>query len=373
MKVAIDFTPIIKERYTGFYTYGWNLLRAMQKLDNCPDFSLFYFNRYDDRAKEIKEKLNDFFLLAPTKVKLRWLQKIWNIMPYPPLQKFTGDFDVYHSIFQLMPPTKGKPKVMTVYDLRRFALPDSYKTSKTEQFKKAINEVDHIISISKSTSEDLVNIFKIKREKISVVHLAHDNDVFFMNSERVEKAKEFLKDSFNCDSKFLTTISASDKRKNCSNTIKAFLKSSISDDYKLVILGYFPKNDEELNLLLENENVKKKIFMTGPVEDINAFIAASVCLVFPTLYEGFGMPIINAQEMGVPVITSNVSSMPEVGGDAVLLVDPRCVDSISTAISSIINNDKLRNDLILKGRVNSSRFSWEKTAAQTVDVYKKII
>lgn len=373
MKIAIDFTPVIKEKYTGFYTYGSNLLRAMQKLDNCPDFSLFYFNRYEDRAKKIKEELNDSFVLSPTKIKLRWLQKIWNFVPYPPLQKFTGDFDVYHSVFQLMPPTKGKPRVMTVHDLRRFVLPDFYKESKTEQFQKAVNDVDHIIAISNSTLEDLINVFKIKKEKISIVHLAHDNDVFFMNSDRIEKAKKIIKNSFNSDSKFLTTISASDKRKNCSNTIKAFLKSSISDEYKLVILGYFPKNDQELNLLLEDENVKKKIFMTGPVEDINAFIAASDCLIFPTLYEGFGMPIINAQEMGVPVITSNVSSMPEIGGNAALLVDPRSVDSISAAISSLMNNEKLRSDLILKGKLNSSRFSWEKTASKTIDVYKKII
>jgi len=374
MRIVFDFTPVIESKYTGFYTYGVNLLQSMQKLPECPEFGLFYFTRFEEAAQEEISKLNDNFKLYPTKIKMRWLEKMWSLSSVPKLQHFTKDFDIYHSFYHLMPPTKKRPRVVTVYDLRRFKFPDIYKKSKTEYFVNAIKDCDHIISISDATTQDLCEIFNLPEKKITRVYLGPDTDVEEMNNERINEAKSIVNQQNNgigCE--YFVTISATDIRKNIANTIKGFIASDLSDDSRLVVVGFQPKDNKELEEVLSDPQIASRVIMLGAVEDINAFIAASKGLIFATLYEGFGIPIANAMKMNVPVITSNVSSMPEVGGDAALYVDPFSISDITSAINKLVNNKEFRDSMIKKGIEHSKLFTWENTAKQTLDVYKKLL
>ena len=373
MRIVFDFSPVIKEKFTGFNSFGLNLLHAMQKLDDCPEFKLFYYNRYEENAQEEKTKLNDKFSLYPTKVKFRWFEKMWSISPYPLIKSFTGDYDIFHSFFHLMPPSKKKPRILTVHDLRRFKMPEMYAKSKTARFVKAIEDCDHILAVSNSTKRDLCEIFNLPESKITTTYLAPDVDVETMTDDRIRIANETIYNKSDKGAKYLVTVSASDKRKNIGKTVLAFLNADIPDDYRLVVLGYPSKNDDELEMALKSSKAKEKVIMLGPVEDINAFIAGSEGLIFASLYEGFGIPIINAMRVKVPVITSNSSSMPEAGGDAALYVDPLSVSDITSAINKLVNNKEFRDSMIKKGIEHSKLFTWENTAKQTLDVYKKLL
>jgi glycosyltransferase involved in cell wall biosynthesis len=172
----------------------------------------------------------------------------------------------------------------------------------------------------------------------------------------------------------MLTFSSSDKRKNISRTINAFLSAEkrLPGNYKLVILGNLPKKDKEFDSIDFNK-LADNIILTGPVDDIQDLLCCADCLVFASLYEGFGIPILEAFSCGLPVIASNCSSMPEVAGDAALLVDPYDEKSISEAMVRICSDIQLRNRLIDSGTQRFKQFSWKKTALKTLQVYKKLL
>jgi len=375
MRIAFDFNPIIINKYSGFYAYGAGLLRGFEALAEKPEFLLFYSRRFSNEAGFVKTEIGDWAKLSATSVKMRWLEDFWRYSKYPKLQFFTGEFDIYHSAHHLMPPTGNKSRILTVHDLRRYRIPELYKRSKLDLFESALKRADHFIAISKATKNDLCSLFGIPDNKVDVVHLAsHATFKSITEPEKKESKKQLSKILGVELENYMLTFSSSDKRKNISRTINAFLSAEkrLPDNYKLIVVGNLPKKDKEFDSI-NFSKLADNVVLTGPVDDIQDLLSCAKCLVFASLYEGFGIPIIEAFSCGVPVITSNCSSMPEVAGDAALLVDPYDEESISEAMVCICNDAQIRSRLINSGTRRCKEFNWQKTASKTLEVYKKLL
>lgn len=375
MRVVFDFNPVLINRFSGFHTFGKGLLEGFSALSEKLEVLLFYSKRFSAQAKSMARAFGDRAVLKGTSVKMRWLENLWQISSCPSLEHFTGAFDIYHCFHHLMPPTKGKPKVMTVHDLRRYKLPDLYKESKLGLFESAVKKADYFIAVSEATKQDLCSIFNLQPEKVSAISLATDTAVNVLDEPEKQENKRVLSKKFSVNlDRFIMAFSSPDRRKNAARIIQSFqqAKKDLPAALKLVIVGSPPKNDRDFNELI-NSGGLNDVVLTGPLEDISTLLGCSDGLVFASLYEGFGIPILEAFSLGVPVITSNCSSMPEVAADAALYVNPEEIDSISQAIVTLCNNHELRQQLIRRGLSRLKYFSWAKTAAETLEVYKKLL
>ncbi len=266
----------------------------------------------------------------------------------------------------------GLPFVVTVHDLERicfpFAVEDAVEQASLDQDAVAIGRADHIIAVSENTRNDLVRCLGIPEERITVVYNGVDRDVFKRNGAAPSPFP------------YILYVGSERPRKNLPNLLAAFAalkKSGGFGSLKLVKVGS-PGRSEAFRadtlrtiraLGLENE-----VMFVGEVSDheLAEYYASASVLVYPSLYEGFGLPVVEAMACGCPVITSNVSSLPEVAGDAALLVDPEDTGDLRKALVRLLTSEGLRRDLIEKGLARSSLFSWAKAAEATEEVYCRV-
>ncbi len=374
MKTAIDFNPALVHKYSGFYSYGTGLLEGFAKLDERPDITLFYSHKFQDWAKEIHNTTASYCELRPMKIKNRWLEKYWSVMPFPHLENLIGEFDVYHCLHHLMPPVRNKPRVMTIYDLRRYKLRELYTRSKLGLFERAVSKADHFIAISQSCKEDLCELFRIGPDRVDVVYLACPPSRERPSSEEKQELLEKIRERHNRDfDYYYITFSSPDARKNIPAVMEAFNKAKRNMPGKccLFVIGNPSKSETDIEKIRNLQN--DDIIFTGPVENLDEYLCGAGAMIFASLYEGFGIPIVEAFSAGVPVITSNRSSMPEVAGDAAIIVNPYDTDEIAEATVKLSNDDALREKLIEAGRERLKNFSLTKTARETLNVYKKLI
>lgn len=368
MRVVFDFDAVIKNRYSGFFTFGRGLLQGMNSLENPPEMILFYQKKFEQAAGEVLSGLGRWAISSKSYVKMRWLENLWQYSIYPRLDLFTGPFDLFHSFHHLMLPDTEKPKILTVHDLRRYILPDLYKKSKLERFERAVKRSDHFIAVSQATKDDLCKIFNIPGQRVDVVYLACDHGITFLSPDQKNRLRQQIVQEHHIElKKYFIAFSSQDKRKNISRIVEAFCSATSlgRKGISLVIIGRLP-NDIQIP---EVENVHA----IGAVNDVIPWLACSEGLVFASLYEGFGLPILEAFSTLTPVITSDCSSMPEVAGGAAIFVDPYNTDAIADAIIRLYSQPDLKQQLIDAGQEQLHKFSWSKTAEKTVQIYEKLL
>jgi len=367
VKIAFDLDAALRNPHSGFYTFGTGLLQAMDKLDSKPEMLLFYQKRYRARAERIISRLGPWATGVCVRFKFRWLQALWCYSSFPDISFFTGDFDLFHSFHHFLPPGRRKPSILTVHDLRRYVMPELYSKSKLDKFETAVRRADHFIAVSEATRNDLSRIFGIHPDRIDVVHLGCN-----ARSEKIDridriKTRERLLSSLNIkNTDYFITISSKDPRKNIHRIIHAFNNARHRTDHRiaLIIAGRLPENCSAI----QTDN----IFSIGEVDDIIPWLACSSGLIFTSLYEGFGLPVLEGFNASIPVITSNCSSMPEVAGDAAILVDPNDTEAITHGIVSLLSHDGLARQKVRAGREQAKKFSWKSTAEKTLRIYNKI-
>jgi glycosyltransferase involved in cell wall biosynthesis len=375
IRVAIDFDPVVINKFSGFYTFGMGLLKGFATIKDKPELMLFHSSHFALRVKEvIKNELPENMESKTLTIKMRWLEDLWRYSNYPKLEHLTGDFDIYHCFHHLMPPTDGKCRIMTVHDLRRYKLPQLYKESRLDRFENAVRKADHFIAVSQSTKNDLCSVFKIDANKVDVISLAAGFEPLEYSAEQKNSIKLQLSEKLGQKlDDYLVVISSPDRRKNILRTVEAFesVQTALPKNLKLAVIGQLPKREEEFVKKLKS-CYYPNVFWAGVVDDLRPWLGCAKALIFASLYEGFGIPILEGFSCGTAVITSNISSMPEVGGDAVLYVDPLSTESIADAIIKISNDEKLRNNLIKAGAERNKQFTWKKTAEDVIKVYKKL-
>lgn len=256
--------------------------------------------------------------------------------------------------------------VTTVYDLIAEKFPSKKRSliPRINLKKRAINHADHIICISNSTKSDLESIYKVDTDRISVVHLGVNNNSI---SRRIESSRII-------NEKFLLFVGKRSGYKNFKTFLTAFAESKyLKENFKLVLFGGGKINSEE-NELFEKYNILDRIYIPNNDDETleNLYLNATA-LIYPSLYEGFGLPLIEAMSFGCPVFAGNTSSIPEIGGDAVFYFDPYKAEDIKYVLEKTLVQSNLISSKSLTGYSRATQFNWDKTAIQTLKVYNNVL
>jgi glycosyltransferase involved in cell wall biosynthesis len=281
----------------------------------------------------------------------------------------TDDADVVHVPWLAAPPHGRAPLVVTAHDLVLLRFPE-YLNRKTRWMarmglRQAIRESKAFIAVSYSTANDLIRLAGIRKERVYVVPEAADG--YF----RPVPASQ-VRERYKVEGPFLLYVGTLEPRKNLTGLVRAFAALDIPG-LKLVIVGKKGWMYRELFETVKALALRSRVVFTGfvPASDLPALFSAAEVFVYPSLYEGFGLPVLEAMQCGAPVITTNVSSLPEVAGEAALLVAPDDVRGLTGAIRRVLAEPGLREELRGKGFEQSRRFSWSKTADLTAEVYRQ--
>lgn len=332
MRIGFDISQIAHQG--GVATYTDNLAIHLLKI---PGLEMKFF--YSSLRKPYRGELPNVrsLRLPPTLFEI-----LFNKTRSIPIEKFIGEIDVFHSSDWVQPPSKAK-KVTTYHDVVPLKYPQWSHPKVVDVHRRRLElvekEIDLVIAVSQSTKKDLVEISRIPEEKIAVIYEAA-SEIFRPQVE--EKVAEFRR-RLHLPEGYVLAIGGVGERRNLERVKEA------TKDYDLVITG--------------------ETIPWVPNEELPLLYSAAKVLLYPSFYEGFGLPILEAMSCGVPVITSNVSAMPEVGGDAAVYVNPTSIEDITKNLKQVMEDDKLRKELVKKGLSQSGKFSWKKCAEETSRVY----
>ncbi|MCM8785123.1 MAG: glycosyltransferase family 4 protein [Candidatus Omnitrophica bacterium] len=379
MKIGIDITPFLKKRKTGISWYTYYLVKNLAKIDKDNFYTLFgcSMGKYKDKFLLKKEINSENFDIS---VKMLPGNLVPAFLLFYPVELIHGKFDIIHILIHPYYCLHFFGKlVITFHDVVHLIFPEMFSPFEVETYKfaakRAVKKANKIIAVSYSTKKDLIKYLNVKPEKIEVIHEGLYNffDVIY-NENMIEKIK--LK--YGVKKKYILSVGTIEPKKNHIRLLNAFVKIKKKiNDYQLIICGKPGWKAEEFYKRLSeiNDQIKKDIIVTNyiPLNDLTILYKEADIFVYPSLYEGFGFPILEAMNCGVPVITSNISSMPEVAGDAALLINPEDEDDIANAILKLVEERELRKDLIKKGLERVKLFTWENTAKKTLKVYKELM
>jgi glycosyltransferase involved in cell wall biosynthesis len=362
MKIGIDVSQAVYG--TGVSDYTINLVNNLISLDTTDQFILFAssLRRTADLKKIFPQAQT--FRFPPT-----FLNLLWNHLHAVNVETFIGPVDVFHSSDWLEPPSIA-PKVTTVHDLSPFLFPDEMRSGifrnisavHSARMNWVVKESAKIICVSESTARELQSIFKIHPDKIVVIPEALP-DRFAIHPSASEITQ--VKRQYNLTD-YIIAIGTPQPRKNISRLVKSFLtyKDLLRLPEKLVIVGGHGWGMTDIP-------VSHHIVFTGylPDRQVASLLAGSQAFVYPSLHEGFGLPILNAFYQQIPVVTSNCSSMPEVASEAAVLVNPKSETEIAHGMQLAVAN---RAKYIALGRQRLKHFSWQKAAKSTLMVYNEL-
>ena len=381
MRIGVDIRGLLTGQKSGIEQYTIKLLEHLLKLDQGNTYVLFYV-AYRDMDKRVKDLLTEFSFLKQGNVevrKLKWvnipllLHAVWKPLDWPKADKVCGGLDVmWLPSPRLLPVSKQCRTVITFHDLIFELFPQFYTwRSKLWQWQMSYPYLarwaDNIIAVSKSTKNDLIKIYNVDNNKVRVIYEGVDDEYFQpLNHKEIMQVKK----KFSINSNFIYYIGSIEPRKNISAIVRAFACLP-SNDLKLVISGAKSWLTESMFEEIKTLKLENSIIFTGSVSEQEKIILLNQAQVFlfPTLYEGFGLPVLEAMAAGCPVITSNVSSLPEVVEGAAILVDPNNQAEINRALEDIINNESLAKSLSVKGKLQARKFNWNKAAQQTLNVF----
>ena len=364
---------------TGVSNYTINLIRNLLKIDKTNTYKIFLSSLRQPLPKEISQLVTRpnikiyHFRIPPT-----ILEFFWNRLHWFPLEIFIGKCDVFHTWDWTQPPTIKAKTVTTIHDFTPLLFPETQHPKTITVFKRKLHwaklECSRFICVSQNTKTDLLRLFPtISVDKIAVIYEAAETKYdSFQKLSPLQKFKKIaiISKQYGLN-KFILAQGTREPRKNLDRLIKAFLlfkKKYPQSKVELAISGKYGWGKE----VSPPPDNSVKILGYIPEKDLVALHASSLCLCYPSLYEGFGLPIIKSMKVGAPVITSNISSLPEIAGSAAILVNPTSVNDLASALEKIITSSAIRRQLIARGFRQSKKFSWINTATQTLKVYSDL-
>ena len=382
-RIGIDISTLLNHGPDiGAGRYIINLVRNLLEIDNKNTYVLtgrYTSTEYLEIAYNLKKDFEN------NKIELKFYRTpqkkldLWNRLKFPPLEFLGFKADILHCPDYLIPPTLNKNIVLTIHDLAFLRFPDFnfdwFIKKYTGEVKKNAQISKKIIADSKNTKNDIVRFFKIDPAKIEVVYLAADN--LFKKLLEKEKDISVLK-KYKIDKKYILSVGTIEPRKNFITLIEAFnlIKHNINNfDYKLVIAGQTGWKSEATYEKREKSPYKEDILFIGrvPDQDLVQIYNQAELFVYPSLFEGFGLPPLEAMSCGLPVIASRTSSLKEVVGDAGILISPGDNIELQKQILYVLKNEEIKEELKGKSLVQSKKFSWVDTAGRTLDIYNRII
>jgi len=376
MKIGIDISQIVYG--TGVSNYTKSLVSTLFTLDKKNKYVLFGGSlRQRETLRNFTNKFvdNRNLKVCLTPISPRIADFIWNRIHRIPIDFLIGRMDVFHSSDWTQPPTKAA-KVTTIHDLVPLKFPETLPkviiTAHINRLKWVKKECDLIIAVSESTKKDIIELLDIPSKKIKVIYEAsheHIDPNVQPNSKSVQKV--FKK--YNIRGPFFLSVATLEPRKNISRVLEAMI--NLPKSVQLVLVGKLGWGAKEIIQMIKKLNLSERVVLTDYVsgDELALLYKNAIALIYVSLYEGFGLSVLTALASGLPVVTSNVSSLPEVGGEAVVYVDPNDVDDIRRGIERVFNfSPEVRQEIITKGLAQAKKFSWEKTARETLKVYEEV-
>lgn len=370
MILGIDGRVITWHIGSGLATYTTNLLTNIQKSDDLKSIFMFY-------PCESKTDLFDINSIPKNMLTGERRSDFWNKI-YQVQWKLDFPIDFFHNTVNgIGLPTNLKcSNVVTLHDVIPYVMPETVDRAHLDYtFKKTpyiVQNATQIITVSNYSKSDIQRYFGVSDDKITVTHLAADDIYQPMDKE---KAKSVIFNKYGVDRHYILYLGGFSPRKNIARLIQAFqiVKNNYEKPIDLLILGEHSRSYSYLWSLAEKLNLADNVKFLNfiPTEDLPFFYNGAEVFVYPSLYEGFGLPPLEAMQCGTPVVTSKVSSIPEIVGDAALLANPYCIDEIAEQIQRLLSDHSLWQRYSLLGQAKAKEYSWDKTAAKTLEVYRK--
>ena len=405
MKIGIDIRTLMDSQYSGVSEYTLNLVGEIFKLDSENEYRLFY-----NSAKDISGRMPKFDYPNVKIIKHSYPNKILNYFLFkclnrPKINKLFGDIDVFfmpHINFigavnnHPTPLSKGGSanaplqkgggvveKVLTIHDLSFLRFPEYFSFRKNFwhkmiNVKKLVKKFDKIIAVSESAKNDIVELCDAAPEKVKVIYSGIEDEYRELNSKALELSS--IRQKYSLPNKFILFLGTVEPRKNIEGLIGAYNKFRENREARLrvpeaelqlVIAGGRGWKSESIYKEWKKSKYKDDIKFLGYVDKKDKVFLYNLAslFVYPSFYEGFGFPPLEAMACGTPVITSFTSSLPEIIGNAGIMVDPYNITDIASAIEQVLSDENLKNNLIQKGLERVKRFNWEKTAREYLEVF----
>ena len=399
MKIGVDIRTLMDARYSGVSEYTLNLVSALLRLDRKNEYRLFY-----NTAKNISGRMPKFDYPNVKIVKKSVPNKILNYFLFkflnsPKIDKLlgvdpssgrgAGVFFMPHINFIAL---SGKSKsVLTVHDLSFLRYPEFFSARKNFwhkmiNVKKLANKFDKIIAVSENTKRDVMELCGVNPDRIKVIYSGVEHVYRPLTSRGKEPSSEAselgslnkVKGKYQLPDKFILFLGTIEPRKNINGLIRAYeiLKERNSDlsQHKLVIAGGNGWRSGGIYKVWQESKYKDDIIFLGYIEKkdkVYLYNLASL-FVYPSFYEGFGFPPLEAMASGTPVITSFTSSLPEIVGGAGLMIDPYNINDLAIVMEKVLTDDDLRDNLIKKGLERVKNFSWEKAGREYLELFNRV-
>lgn len=366
MKIGLDGNEANVKNRVGSGVYAYELLKQFSR-DKNHNFTVYLKER--PHADLPPETSNFKYLVFGPK-------KLWTRIALSAKLAFGPKLDVFFSMGHYGPFFSKVPYVVAIFDLSYLHFPELFRKDDLYQLtnwsKRSILKSKHIFAISQSTKLDIVKNYQVDPSKITVTYMGYDPSFKAQPEAKIESAKT----KYKITGEYIIFVGTLQPRKNIERLIEAY--SSIIHNSKfiiqLVIVGRKGWLYDSIFEKVKSLGLESKVIFTDfvPNSDLSALISGAKVYVLPSLWEGFGIPVVEAQACGVPVVVSNTSSLPEVVGESGILVDPLNTKSIADGIESLISSPKLASDLSKKGLENAKRFSWRKSASETLQILENL-
>jgi glycosyltransferase involved in cell wall biosynthesis len=367
VRVAIDVRKI---HDFGIGTYVRNVVRELARLDQTNEYLLI--GRPDDL--DLANQLGPNFRLVVNRSGNYSLGEQFSI----PLLLRRERVDVFHAPHYVLPPLVGCPSVVTIHDCIHLMFPQYLPNRLAAAYARALmwnatHRSAHVLTVSEASKRDILRFFPIPPERITVAHNAIDADVGRLSTdEEIRRVRE----RFQLHAPFVLYVGNIKPHKNVERLIEAFalVRTGPLADVKLLIIGDEISKYPTLRRAVHQCKLHKHVRFLGFVDDrtLSALYRLATVFAFPSLYEGFGLPPLEAMASGTPVVTSNVSSLPEVVDDAAILVDPYDVAGIAHGIRRVLLDETLRADMRARGLARAAEYSWTRSVATIHRIYTEV-
>jgi len=367
MRIAIDARKL---RDFGIGTYIRNILIELSRLDRETEYVVLC--RPDDVTSG--DVLGQNFRMVPETAPAYSIAEQFRI----PMSLARERVRLVHEPHYVLPPLLRCRSVVTIHDCIHLMFPQYLPSRLAYVYAKgsmwsATRKANRILTVSEASKRDILRFFNVAPEKVVVIHNAIDER--FLSPVDPERM-DLVRQRYQLDHPFVLYVGNIKPHKNIERLIEAFgrARGQCPDNLKLIIIGDEISKYPALRQSVHKHKLDKHVRFLGfqPMETLAAFYRLARAFVFPSLYEGFGLPPLEAMAFGTPVVTSNVSSLPEVVGDAALLIDPLSPSEISAAIARVLDDDELRAELVRRGHERVKTFSWARSVKRIREVYAEL-
>jgi glycosyltransferase involved in cell wall biosynthesis len=385
MRIGIDYTAAARQR-AGIGRYTRELVSALLALESAAESSRQYVVfaatgglkpetlRAEPQAEAWNLKPGPGVRLRTVPLTDDWLARLWHRLRLPiPVETITGPLDVFYSPDFVLPPTRRLTRtLLTIHDLSFLHCPEAFVPALRRYLERvvprSIARADRVLADAASTRSDIVSFLGVSPDKVEVLY-SGVNARFRPEGEPRERERLQARYGIG-DQPYILSVGTLQPRKNYLRLIRAF--ANLKPETQLVIAGGRGWLYEAIFSEAERHGDRVRILGFVDEADLPALYRNAALFAFPSLYEGFGLPVLEAMACGIPVVCSNASSLPEVAGEAGLLVDPLDTDGLAEAMRCVLEDSGLRREMIARGAAQAARFTWERAARQLLGVFESL-